>query len=70
MTTAEQCHEVTAVELNAEEARTLFDTVTREHLGMSGADFLVAYDAGKFDDVEPDQVPGLTDVVMALPFAR
>jgi len=37
---------------------------------MSGADFLDAYDAGKFDDVEPDQVPGLTDVVMALPFAR
>jgi len=70
MTTAEQCHEVTAVELNAEEARALFDAVTRERLGMSGADFLHAYDAGKFDDVEPDQVPGLTDVVMALPFAR
>jgi len=70
MTTAEPCHEVTAVELNAEEARTLFDSLTRERLGMSGADFLDAYDAGKFDDVEPDQVPGLTDVVMALPFAR
>ncbi len=70
MTTAEQCHEVTAVELNAEEARTLFDSLTRERMGMSGADFLDAYDAGKFDDVEPDQVSGLTDVVMALPFAR
>ena len=70
MTTAEQCHDVTTVELNAEEARALFDAVARERVGMSGADFLDAYDAGKFDDVEPDQVPGLTDVVMALPFAR
>lgn len=70
MTTAEQRHEVTAVELSVDEARTLFDAVTQERMGMSGADFLDAYDAGKFDDIEPDHVPGLTEVVMTVPFAR
>ncbi len=70
MTTAAQCHEVTTVELGTAEAHALFDTLAREHMGMSGTDFLAAYDGGKFDDVGPDHVPGLTDVLMALPFAR
>ncbi|WP_254920895.1 hypothetical protein [Blastococcus mobilis] len=38
--------------------------------GQSGEEFLAALDGGKFDDVDPDDHPGLLDVLMALPLVR
>lgn len=61
---------VDVVELDEPAAREAFDTLVKTQLGMSGAEFLVAYDAGEFDEATEADHPGLTDVVMALPFAR
>ena len=61
---------VDVVELDEPAARAAFDALVQAQLGMSGAAFLAAYDAGEFDDATEADHPGLTDVVMALPFAR
>jgi hypothetical protein len=61
---------VDVVELDVLDARSTFDTLTKAQLGMSGAEFLAAYDAGEFDNATEADHPGLTNVVMALPFAR
>jgi hypothetical protein len=61
---------VEVIELDVESARAEFDQLVGDRLGMSGSDFLAAYDAGEFDDADEERFPGLTDVVMALPFAR
>lgn len=70
MTAGARCHEVSSHERDRPSAWALFDSVTRESLGMSGEDFLVGLDSGKYECTAPDEVPGLVDVLMALPFAR
>lgn len=70
MHATEECTDVPVVELDEREAHELFDRVTRRELKLSREEFLAAYDAGEFDDVNPDEVPGLLDVLMALPFGR
>jgi hypothetical protein len=57
-------------ELTPEEAAAVFDRIVRSALNLSGEQFLADFDAGKFDDVEPDAHPGLLDVLMALPLVR
>lgn len=56
-----------AVELTREEGIALFDEEARRVLGISGEEFLAAYDAGKLDDFDPIDVQS---VVMMIPFAR
>jgi hypothetical protein len=55
-------------ELTPEEGRRLLDCEARRILGISGEEFIRAWDEGKFDE-DPDQ-PGLMHVAMLLPFAR
>ncbi|MCX6023621.1 MAG: hypothetical protein NTZ05_18180 [Chloroflexi bacterium] len=55
-----------AVILNRREARELFDREARHWLGMSGDEFVAAWEAGKFDD-NPDR-PEVMTVVLLLPF--
>ena len=62
--------EVQVEELSEQEADELFDRICRREMGVSGAEFLRRWDAGDFADVDVDSVPGLTDVVMALPMVR
>lgn len=57
-------------ELTPEEASAAFDRATHAAMGMSGEEFLAVLDEGKFDDVGPDDHPGLLDVLMALPLVR
>ena len=65
---AGQREEEAAVEiLTPEEAREVFDRVARRHLHMGAEEFLRRWDAGEFRD-DPDERPGLEDVVMLLPF--
>jgi hypothetical protein len=54
-------------ELNAEEGRELFDRQARIRLGMSGAEFIRAWDAGEFGDRDDSDLMG---VAMMLPFVR
>ncbi len=54
-------------ELSRDEGRALFDRQARYHLGISGDEFIRAWNAGEFDD--PDR-PEVMEVVMLLPFAR
>lgn len=48
----------------AEESREVFDRAAHRYLGMSGDEFLTAWDAGEFEDVER---PEVAQVVMLLP---
>ena len=52
-------------ELTPEEARKLFDQEARRNFGISGEEFIKAWESGQFDD-EPDQ-PDLMNLVMMLP---
>ena len=51
-----------------EESWETFDEIARKELGMSGKEFLDAWDAGKFDD-NPDQ-PHIMHVVMLINTVR
>ena len=55
-------------ELTPEEEREIFQRQAMENLGMTGDEFIAAWDAGKFDD-NPDR-PEVISVVMLLPLAR
>lgn len=55
-------------ELTLEEGRELFDRQAWRYLNMSGADFLQAWDSGKFDD--PDSSPDVMHLAMLIPLAR
>ncbi|WP_063720702.1 hypothetical protein [Rhodococcus sp. JVH1] len=56
--------------VDGKESSDLFDQIARQNMGITGAQFLVRWDSGEFDGVDWDDVPGLTEVAMALPFAR
>lgn len=54
------------IEMTPEQGRALFDERARRHLGMSGPEFIAAYDAGLLDEEDPH----VGHLVMLLPFAR
>ncbi|RFU21095.1 MULTISPECIES: hypothetical protein [Geodermatophilaceae] len=70
MSIAESSASVEVSELTPEEARAAFDRIAHAAMDVSGEEFLAALDEGKFDDVDPDDHPGLLDVLMALPLVR
>ena len=70
MSIAESGASVGVTELTPEEAAEVFDRVAHTALDLSGEEFLVAFDEGKFDGVDPDVHPGLLDVLMVLPLVR
>lgn len=53
--------------LTPEQGRELFDRQARRRLGMSGEEFIRAWDAGEFGERDDSDLMGL---VMMLPFAR
>jgi len=55
-------------DLSPEESRELFDQAARYYLGISGEEFIRAWEAGEYDD-DPDR-PEVMNVVMLLPFAN
>jgi hypothetical protein len=55
-------------DLSPEESHRLFDEAARYYLGISGEEFVRAWEAGEYDD-NPDR-PEVMNVVMLLPFAR
>ncbi len=56
-----------AEELSSEEGRELLDAAARRKLGMSGGEFLQAWDAGRFADSD---TLALHEVAALVPFAR
>lgn len=62
--------QVEIVELTSEDGQTLFDQITQREMGMSGAEFLKRWDDGEWADMNMDEVPGLVEAWIALPFAR
>ena len=54
--------------LTEDEAEALFEKETQRHLGMSGDEFVCAWESGGFDD-DPDQ-PDIMYVAMLLPLVR
>ncbi|MGI8646993.1 MAG: hypothetical protein DLM55_08445 [Acidimicrobiales bacterium] len=55
-------------ELSVEESAELFDAAARRHLGMSGSEFLVSWDQGRFAG-EPECVEAMS-VAMLIPLVR
>jgi len=59
-------------QMSKEESRELFDRDARRYLGVSGDEFLRAWDAGEYGD--PDDrsknPPGVMRLAMLLPFVR
>lgn len=55
-------------ELSADEGRALFDKTARKLLGISGAEFLIRWDRGDFQDERENMA--VTKVAMLIPFAR
>lgn len=62
--------EANVVEYDSEQGAKLFDKIAQREMGMSGPEFLRRWDAGEWDDVDYDEVPGLIEVRNALPFVR
>ncbi len=54
-------------EMTPDEGRELLDAAARKHLNMSGAEFVAAWDAGRF--AEQDSL-SVQRVAMLLPFGR
>ncbi len=54
--------------LSDEESKQFFDMQARRLLNMSGADFLGAYDAGKYPS--PDDDPAVIQLLMLIPLVR
>ena len=52
-------------ELDADEGRALLDRQARRYLGMSGEEFLRAWERGELD---PDADPNVARVAMLVPF--
>lgn len=55
-------------ELSPEEGRALFDARARQWLGISGEEFVQAWEAGEFDD-DLDR-PEVMQVAMLLPLVK
>ncbi len=54
--------------LSYDEGLAAFDRTARRCLGMSGEEFLKAWNEGKYKDVDVD-TPEMMQVIMLLPFA-
>ena len=54
--------------LSDDEGKALLDEAARRYLGMSGVDFLMAWDSGRFKD-DPDR-PEVMRVAMLIPLGR
>ena len=54
-------------ELDPEEGRALLDRQAERYLGMSGIEFMRAWEAGELD---PDANPDVARVAMLVPFGR
>lgn len=60
--------QVNFVGLGKDESEELFDKTTRKNMQLSGDEFLKNWNSGEYDGIDWDDVPGLTEVVCALPF--
>ncbi len=67
-TTEEEPETITGHEMTHEEAREFFDGQARAWLGMSGEDFMRAWDAGEISN-EPERIE-VTNVALLLGFGR
>lgn len=57
-------------ELTHEEGVALFDEQARRSMGMSGEEFLRAWDAGEIDPDDPRTHNAVVHMYMLIPFAR
>lgn len=61
-------HQGTVQELSQLEAREIFDSLAHSTLGMSGEQFVSAWENGAFDGDPED--PGVLQLVMLMPLGR
>lgn len=68
MSIQETAAECRVIVMDEADGAALFERTTQTCMGMSAAEFLRVWDAGKFNGVNWDDVPGLAEVAIALPF--
>lgn len=57
------------VGLGKDESEELFDAIARKNMQLTGDEFLKHWNNGEYDGKNWDDVPGLTETVVALPFS-
>lgn len=62
-------HTPTPKPVDEQEAFELLDKQARARLGMSGQEFIERWDAGEWDDAEPED-PAVLKLAMLLPLVR
>jgi hypothetical protein len=68
--TSDAATDVEIVAMTESEAAEAFGRLAKREMRISGDEFLRRWDAGEWDDLDLDEVPGLVDVWMALPLVR
>lgn len=63
-------YDVPIIELTEAEGVEVFEQVCRKEMGIGSAEFLRRWDAGEFEGVDFDAVPGLVGVWMSMPLVR
>lgn len=58
------------IELSESEAASLFDKIAWQRLRISGDEFMKRWNAGDYRGKDWDDVPGLAEVALLIPFAR
>ena len=61
--------EVALIDVDKAGAWSIFESAAKQYLGMSGDEFLKAWDSGAFGS-DPDSRRGVMDVAILLPFVR
>lgn len=56
--------------MSQQEAEEAFDAVARREMGISGAEFLRRWDAGRYEGQRMDDVEGLVETWMAVGLVR
>jgi len=70
MTTAKQSSSNRIVNLTQEDGRAILNAHTYRTLGLSADEFIRAWDAGAFDNPDPDTRPEIMWLAMMIPLAR
>jgi len=70
MSASRTAADIEVSELSEQAAAELFDRICQREMRISGAEFLERWDAGLYEDADPDELTGLADVMLAVPLVR
>jgi hypothetical protein len=63
-------YDVQVGQMSEQAAGEVFDGIARRELGINGSEFLQRWEAGEYQEIDRDDVDGLSEVVAAMPLVR